>query len=246
MVPFMLIDFTFFGANLLKVPQGGWVPLLIGTCLLVVMLTWRKGAAILAAKTRRLEMPVGDLIKSLAKSPPHRVPGTAVFLTAAPESAPTALLHSLKHYKVLHENNVILTIVTEGVPRVSAEDRVEMQPLGDSFMQVILHFGFMETPNIPTRPCHRPKARLDLRHHVDLVLPVAPLGPARRAVGHAGLAGQALHLPHAEFRRRVELLPAADRSRGRDRHPGHGVARIAAVAAAMAAAVSGTHSQSAM
>jgi KUP system potassium uptake protein len=149
MVPFILIDFTFFGANLLKVPQGGWVPLLIGTCLLVVMLTWRKGAAILAAKTRRLEMPVGDLIKSLAKSPPHRVPGTAVFLTAVPESAPTALLHSLKHYKVLHENNVILTIVTEGVPRVSAEDRVEMQPLGDNFMQVILHFGFMETPNIP-------------------------------------------------------------------------------------------------
>jgi KUP system potassium uptake protein len=149
MVPFILIDFTFFGANLLKVPQGGWVPLLIGICLLLVMLTWRKGAAILAAKTRRLEMPVGDLIKSLAKSPPPRVPGTAVFLTAAPESAPTALLHSLKHYKVLHENNVILTIVTEGVPRVSAEDRVEMQPLGDSFMQVILHFGFMETPNIP-------------------------------------------------------------------------------------------------
>jgi len=149
MVPFILIDFTFLSANLLKVPQGGWVPLLIGICLLVVMLTWRKGAAILAAKTRRLEMPVGDLIKSLAKSPPHRVPGTAVFLTAAPESAPTALLHSLKHYKVLHENNVILTIVTEGVPRVSAEDRVEMQALGDSFMQVILHFGFMETPNIP-------------------------------------------------------------------------------------------------
>jgi KUP system potassium uptake protein len=77
------------------------------------------------------------------------VPGTAVFLTAAPESAPTALLHSLKHYKVLHENNVILTIVTENIPRISPKDRVEMEPLGNGFMRLILHFGFMETPNIP-------------------------------------------------------------------------------------------------
>ena len=83
------------------------------------MLTWRRGARILAAKTRRLETPLDLLLKSLAKSAPHRVPGTAVFLTAAPESAPTALLHSLKHYKVLHENNVILTIVTENIPRIS-------------------------------------------------------------------------------------------------------------------------------
>jgi KUP system potassium uptake protein len=129
--------------------HGGWVPLLIGVCLLVVMLTWRRGANILAAKTRRLETPIDLLLKSLAKSKPFRVPGTAVFLTAAPESAPTALLHSLKHYKVLHENNVILTIVTENIPRVAPQDRVAMEPLGDGFMRVILHFGFMETPNIP-------------------------------------------------------------------------------------------------
>ena len=83
------------------------------------------------------------------KSPPPRVPGTAIFLSAAPESAPTALLHSLKHYKVLHDHNVILTIVTENVPRVAPKDRVAMESLGDSFMRVILHFGFMETPNVP-------------------------------------------------------------------------------------------------
>jgi KUP system potassium uptake protein len=149
MVPFVLIDFTFFGSNLLKILHGGWVPLLIGVCLLIVMLTWRRGARILTAKTRHLETPLDLLLKSLAKSKPLRVPGTAVFLTAAPESAPTALLHSLKHYKVLHENNVILTIVTENVPRVSPQDRVIMEPLGDGFMRVILNFGFMETPNIP-------------------------------------------------------------------------------------------------
>ncbi len=149
MAPFMLIDATFLTANLLKVPQGGWVPLLIGCSLVTVMLTWRRGANILMAKTRRLEMPVEDLIKMLEKKPPPRVPGTAVFLTAAPESAPTALLHSLKHYKVLHENNVILTIVVENVPRVPLQDRVEMQKLGEHFMRVVLHFGFMERPNIP-------------------------------------------------------------------------------------------------
>ena len=131
MVPFIIIDLAFFGSNLLKITHGGWVPLLIGGCLLVVMLTWRRGAKILAAKTRRLETPLDPLLKSLAKS------------------APTALLHSLKHYKVLHENNVILTIVTENIPRISPKDRVEMEPLGNGFMRLILHFGFMETPNIP-------------------------------------------------------------------------------------------------
>jgi KUP system potassium uptake protein len=149
MMPFVLIDITFLVANLLKVPQGGWVPLLIGGCLVTVMLTWRKGARILAQKTRRLEMPVEELIKMLEKNPPPRVPGTAVFLTAAPDSAPTALLHSLKHYKVLHENNVILTIVVESFPRVPPQDRVVMERIGDHFMRVILHFGFMESPNIP-------------------------------------------------------------------------------------------------
>jgi KUP system potassium uptake protein len=148
-VPFFLIDTTFLTANMLKVFHGGWVPLLIGGFVIVVMLTWRRGAKILAAKTRRLEVPIVPLIQSLEKSPPPRVPGTAVFFTAAPDSAPTALLHSLKHYKVLHTNNVILTIITENVPRVAAKDRVEMEPFSDSFMRVALHFGFMEEPNVP-------------------------------------------------------------------------------------------------
>ena len=140
-LPFLFIDTTFLTANLLKVFHGGWVPLLIGGLVMVIMLTWRRGASILAAKTRRLETPLDLLIQSLAKSPPPRVPGTAIFLSAAPESAPTALLHSLKHYKVLHDHNVILTIVTENVPRVAPKDRVACW--------VILHFGFMETPNVP-------------------------------------------------------------------------------------------------
>jgi KUP system potassium uptake protein len=89
------------------------------------------------------------LIESLEKSPPHTVPGTAIFLTGDRLSAPTALLHSLKHYKVLHESNVILTIETQGIPRVTQEERVEIERIGDRFMRLILHFGYMERPNVP-------------------------------------------------------------------------------------------------
>ena len=94
-------------------------------------------------------MPLIDLAKKLDAKPPHRVPGTAVFLTSDPESAPTALLHSLKHYKVLHEKNVILTVHTEDIPRVSPEDRVSVESISKTFSLVRLRFGFMETPNVP-------------------------------------------------------------------------------------------------
>ena len=149
MVPFLLIDTTFLSANLLKVFHGGWVPLLIGALVMLVVFTWRKGANILAAKTRRLETPIDELVEALEKRPPTRVPGTAVFLTGDPNSAPTALLHSLKHYKVLHENNVVLTVVIENTPYVNTADRVSIEPLGKSFSHVRIRFGFMETPNVP-------------------------------------------------------------------------------------------------
>jgi len=148
-VPFLVVDSTFLSANLLKIADGGWAPLLVAGLMTVVMLTWRRGAEILTAKTRRLETPLDLLIRSLRKSAPHRVPGTAVFLTSVPDSAPTALLHSLKHYKVLHEHNVILSVVMENIPRVPTRERVEMVDLGDSFRRVILHFGFVESPNVP-------------------------------------------------------------------------------------------------
>ena len=149
MVPFLLIDTTFLSANLLKVFHGGWVPLLIGALVMLVIFTWRKGANILAAKTRRLETPIDELVEALEKRPPTRVPGTAVFLTGDPNSAPTALLHSLKHYKVLHEDNVVLTVVIENTPYVKTADRVIIEPLGKSFSRVRIRFGFMESPNVP-------------------------------------------------------------------------------------------------
>jgi KUP system potassium uptake protein len=149
MLPFVLIDFTFLTANLLKIFEGGWVPLALGTIVMTIMYTWRRGSRMLFEKTRRLETPLESLVKSLEKKPPARVPGTAVFLTSDPVSAPTALLHSLKHYKVLHEKNVILTIETADTPRIDPSERVRIEPVGKTFSRVVLRFGFMETPNVP-------------------------------------------------------------------------------------------------
>lgn len=149
MLPFLFIDFTFLSANLLKVVEGGWMPLALGALVMAVMYTWRRGSRLLFEKTRRLETSLESLVKSLEKKPPARVPGTAVFLTSDPVSAPTALLHSLKHYKVLHEKNVILTIETADAPRVDPAERVRIEPVGKTFSRVVLRFGFMETPNVP-------------------------------------------------------------------------------------------------
>jgi KUP system potassium uptake protein len=148
-VPFLFIDLTFLGANLLKVVEGGWVPLAFGGLVMVVMYTWRRGSRLLLEKTRRQEISLGDLVRMLEKKPPIRVPGTAVFLTSTPNAAPTALLHSLKHYKVLHEHNVILTIETVDLPRVDPAERVRIKKVGETFTCVALRFGFMETPNVP-------------------------------------------------------------------------------------------------
>ncbi len=149
MVPFLIIDLTFLSANMLKVVDGGWVPLALGGLLMLVMYTWRRGTKMLFDKTRRLETPLDDLVRALERKPPQRVPGTAVFFTSDPKSAPTALLHSLKHYKVLHERNVILSVETTHTPRVEPAKRVRIEPVGATFMRVLVRFGYMETPNIP-------------------------------------------------------------------------------------------------
>ncbi len=148
-VPLVFIDTTFFAANFLKLLDGAWVPLLFGLAVVVLIWTWRRGASILTIKTRRTEVPLRDLIKSLEKRPPHIVKGTAVFLTSDPEYVPTALLHNLKHNKVLHEHNVILTITTAQTPRVDILDRVTIEGISDKFSAVKLNFGFMEMPNVP-------------------------------------------------------------------------------------------------
>jgi len=147
--PFVLVDVVFFSANFLKLFEGAWAPLLFGATMVLLIVTWRRGTNILISKTRRTEVPLDTLFRSLEKKPPYVVPGTAVFLTSDPEFAPTALLHNLKHNKVLHENNVILTIITADTPRVPEEERVRITPMSKHFSRVSLKFGYMEQPNVP-------------------------------------------------------------------------------------------------
>ena len=149
MAPFILVDTIFLSANLLKVVEGGWVPLAFGGVMMVLMYTWRRGSKLLFEKTRRQETPLDTLVAMLEKKPPQRVSGTAVFLTSDPTSAPTALLHSLKHYKVLHEKNVILSLKTSNLPRVPDEERVRIELVGNTFTRLTIRFGYMETPNVP-------------------------------------------------------------------------------------------------
>jgi KUP system potassium uptake protein len=147
--PFLFLDLTFLAANLLKVLEGGWVPLALGAVVMLLMYTWRRGSRLLFEKSRKLEFPLADLVAMLEKRPPQRVSGTAVFLTSDPASAPTALMHSLKHYKVLHEKNVILTIEIAPRPRVDPAERVRLEQISATFSKVTLRFGFMESPNVP-------------------------------------------------------------------------------------------------
>jgi KUP system potassium uptake protein len=147
--PFLFVDLAFLTSNLLKIVSGGWLPVLLGVALMILMLTWRRGTRILFEKTRRLEVPLTTLVESLEKHPPPRIAGTAIFLTSDPDSTPTALLHSLKHFKVLHEKNVVMTIKTGDAPRVEPQGRLTIGEISASFIRITVRYGFMETPNLP-------------------------------------------------------------------------------------------------
>jgi len=148
-VPFIAIDLVFLTSNLLKIPPGAWFPLALGAILLLIMWTWVRGTQIVTVKTRKDSLPLADLIEMLRARPPHRAPGTAIFLTSDPDIAPVALMHNLKHNKVLHEKNVILTVRTTDRPRVSEADRVHIEPISDDFKKLVISYGFMEQPNVP-------------------------------------------------------------------------------------------------
>ena len=147
--PISVVDIAFLASNLFKIPDGGWAPLALGVGLVVIMWTWSRGLRILIDKTRADSVPLPDLIATLARARLHRAPGTAIFLTSNPDLAPVALLHNVKHNKVLHEKNVILTIQTAETPRVKEESRIRIEPIDADFKRVTLAYGFMESPNVP-------------------------------------------------------------------------------------------------
>jgi KUP system potassium uptake protein len=145
---FLLIDLAFFGANLVKIPQGGWLPLLIAAGIYTLMSTWKTGRRILSKRLQEKSVPLNILMADLAADPPLRVPGVAVFMSGNPGGTPPALVHNLAHNKVLHERVVFLTVVTEEVPHVSPAERVTVKHLGKGFHAVMVRYGFMEDPNI--------------------------------------------------------------------------------------------------
>ncbi|MFN7131058.1 MAG: potassium transporter Kup [Myxococcales bacterium] len=146
---FLFIDLSFFSANILKLPDGGWFPLALAAVVFTLMTTWKRGREILAERLRGASFPLELFLKGFETRPPVRVPGTAVFMTGNPEGVPTALLHNLKHNKVLHERVVLLTITTAEVPHIPGRERLEVKKLEHGLWQIIAQYGFMETPNVP-------------------------------------------------------------------------------------------------
>jgi KUP system potassium uptake protein len=148
-LPFLMLDLIFFGANILRVVEGGWVPLVIAACIGLLIATWVRGRAIVRAFEQRQSIPLADLAAALAKRPPERVEGTAVFLTSNPDHAPGALMHNLKHNKVLHERNLVVSVRTADRPTTDPETRAVVTRVDDNFSTVVLHYGFMESPDVP-------------------------------------------------------------------------------------------------
>ncbi|MEO7996207.1 MAG: potassium transporter Kup [Gemmatimonadaceae bacterium] len=146
---FLLVDLAFLSANLVKLLHGGWVPLLLGVILFTLMMTWKRGRALLNARLADGTMPIDLFLDSVAKSSVHRVTGTAVFMTGNDNGVPPVLLHHLKHNKVLHERVLLLSVKTAEVPETSASERVRVIPLQAGFWRVIATYGFMQSPNIP-------------------------------------------------------------------------------------------------
>jgi KUP system potassium uptake protein len=146
---FFLVDVTFFAANVVKVFEGGWFPLVIGAAMFVLMTTWQRGRQLLGERLRDEAIELEAFIESVFISPPQRVPGTAVFLNAEKGATPFALLHNLKHNKVLHEQNLFVTVQLHEVPWIGFDRRCEIEPLGHDCWQVTLHFGFKNDPDVP-------------------------------------------------------------------------------------------------
>ena len=159
-VPFLTLDLIFFGANILRVIEGGWVPLVIAAVIGLTIFTWVRGKGIVKTFEQRQSVPLADLAAALARRAPERVEGTAIFLTGNPDSAPGALLHNLKHNKVLHEVNLIASVRTADRPQVPPEERCEVKRIDDNFSVIILRYGFMESPDVPRALAEATKAGL--------------------------------------------------------------------------------------
>ncbi len=190
------------------------MPLLLGSVMMAMMYTWRRGTAILAAKTKKLQTPLTELIEMLERSPPHREPGTAVFLTGDADYAPSALLHNLKHNKVLHERNVVLTVEYAETPHIPEKERVRIEQAGESFTRIVMQIRIHGRAERSQGFGHYPHAGMAVRHHVDIILPVPTIVQGSRQIRDAALAGSAFHRPRGRRARRDRVFQDSHRSCG--------------------------------
>jgi KUP system potassium uptake protein len=146
---FLLMDLSFFSANVIKVEHGGWVPLMLAVGIYTLMSTWKRGRLQLGQIQDGSAMPIDTFLTSISRNPPVRVKGTAVFMTSTPEGVPVVLLHHLKHNKMLHETVILLSVLTRGIPEVGKDHVMTFAPLGQGFFRVVANYGFMQSPNIP-------------------------------------------------------------------------------------------------
>jgi KUP system potassium uptake protein len=207
---FFIVDFTFWSSNLLKLEQGGWFPVMIGGAVFTLMMTWKQGRALLSEKLKQDSIDLKSFLEAVFVNPPTRVEGSAVFLTAEPGTVPNALLHNLKHNKVLHEHNLFVTVRSHEVPWIGINKRVEIEPLGHSCWQVILHYGFKNDPDVPraleqirARGCEIEQMKTSYFLSRDTVVPTIGSGmaPWREKLfaqmhHNAGAAADFLNLPN--------------------------------------------------
>ena len=146
---FLVVDLSFFGANLLKIADGGWYPLLVAGLISLLMWTWRRGRHLVAQQLQKDQQPLDKLFATLRASPPLRIDGMAVFMTSGGMAVPPILFHHLRHNQVLHRQVVLLRVETEDIPRLPAAERLAIECLDPGFYRIVVHYGFMQTPNIP-------------------------------------------------------------------------------------------------
>lgn len=189
-VPFLVVDFVFFGANLLKLLDGAYLPLIFGAVLIIIMWTWVRGSRIVYSKARKESLPIMDLMRMLEKSKPQRVRGTAVFLTSDPETAPGALLHNLKHNKVLHQRNIVLTIKTTDQPWIAEHEQLRIEPLSDDLTRLVATVGYMQSPRVPR------VLTLARRHGLDFDIMQTSFFLGRRTIKASSTSGMPLWQDH--------------------------------------------------
>jgi KUP system potassium uptake protein len=182
--PFLVVEVTFLAANLLKIFEGAWLPLIFATCLVTAMWTWVRGTRIVFEKSRKESVPLAAVVRMLERSKPYRAPGTAVFLTSDPETAPAAMMHNLKHNNVLHKRNIVMTIRTATTPRVPEKKRIVIREVSADFTVVEMTFGYMEDPSVAQTlaACRSNGLKLELMSTTFFVS-----RRSFRASGHSGM-----------------------------------------------------------